>query len=138
MLAACGGARREEAKLAALEAGIARRGRALPPSPSGAPSAATAAVLVGPAAAAGGGSAAAVLASRQRRAAPLAASELIGAEAEALRRWFGDPDLRRPEGERGGAALSRAGLRAGSWCSTRASGGTRVAHAARAPTALRR
>jgi hypothetical protein len=30
---------------------------------------------------------------------PLAASELLGAGPEALRRWFGDPDLRRAEGD---------------------------------------
>ena len=103
---ACG-ERREQARLAALEAGIASAQASLlalsagappaplPPSPpsllGGAPSSFR---PVGAASAAGAAVASLPVGSR-----PFAASGLLGAGPDALRRWFGDPDLRRPEGD---------------------------------------
>lgn len=76
--AACGEGR-EQARLAALEAGIASAQASLSALSPAARAAATAAPLpAGP--------------------RPLSASGLIGAGSDALRRWFGEPDLRRPEG----------------------------------------
>jgi hypothetical protein len=92
LLAACGG-RREEAKLAALQAGFADARASLAAIASGAPSAQ-------PLLASSGGGRGVSSSLRPAGAdAPLAAAGLIGAEPEALRRWFGDPDLRRAEGE---------------------------------------
>ena len=96
MPAACGGARREEAKLAALEMGIAQARASLAAMSSGASSARPLPSSSGGGGGGGGGPASFRPVSA---AAPLAASGLIGAEAEALRRWFGEPDLRRREGE---------------------------------------
>ena len=95
---ACG-ERREQARLAALEAGIASAQASLsalsaaapsgPPFSGGAPSFRPVGAAPAPAAAA------------LPSAGPLpppAASGLLGAGPDALRRWFGEPDLRRPEG----------------------------------------
>jgi len=94
MPAACGGVRPEEAKLAALETGIAQARASLVAMSSGASSARPL-----PSSSGGGGGGAPSSLRPVSAAAPLAASGLIGAEAEALRRWFGEPDLRRREGE---------------------------------------
>jgi hypothetical protein len=95
--AACG-ERRDGARLAALEAGIASAraslaalsaGAPAAPPPAGAPSfrpVGTASIAVAAAPSSAG-------------ARPLAASGLVGAGPDALRRWFGDPDLRRREGD---------------------------------------
>jgi hypothetical protein len=99
--AACGESR-ERARLAALEAGVASAQASLaalssaapppPTPPSGAPPAFR---PVGAATAAATAAAVVTSPAGQR---PLAASGLLGAGPDALRRWFGDPDLRRPEG----------------------------------------
>lgn len=94
--AACG-ARREDARLAALEAGMASARASLSVLSSPAPSAPPATVAAAPPP-----PAFRVALPRPSPAAgarPLSASELVGAGPDALRRWFGDPDLRRPEGD---------------------------------------
>jgi hypothetical protein len=98
MLAACGEARREEARLAALEAGFAQARASLAALSSGASSGGALPSSSG-GGGSGGGSVPPSFRSVSAASAPLAASGLIGAEAEALRRWFGEPDLRRREGE---------------------------------------
>jgi hypothetical protein len=132
---ACG-ERRDERRLAALEAGIASAQASLSvfpeiplsvqPPPGGAP---RGFALVG---AAGQGVATAAIHPAGPR--PVAASEILGAGPDALRRWFGDPDLRRSEGD---AAEVRLYL--GPGCALDvvlyaeapggAGGGLRVAHA---------
>jgi hypothetical protein len=135
---ACGGGRRDGARLAALEAGIASAQASLatlsaaapppaPPWPSGGvPAAWTAG--------AGAATPVAFAAPAPAGSRPLAVSGLLGAGPDALLRWFGEPDLRRPEG--GGAEVM---LFLGPGCAldvvlyadTAARGGMRgVAHAA--------
>jgi hypothetical protein len=97
--AACGEGR-ERARLAALEAGIASAQASLsalsaagPPPPGGAPPA------FRPVGVASASATAAVTAAPFTAGPrPLSASGLLGAGPDALGRWFGDPDLRRPEG----------------------------------------
>ena len=112
MPAACGGARREEAKLAALETGIAQARASLAAISSGASSARAAAVLVGrrrprwrqrprPC----------VRSARCRTARRVRTDRRGGGGAAALVRRARSPP---PGGRGGGAALSRARLRAGS------------------------
>jgi hypothetical protein len=92
--AACGEGR-DRARVAALEAGIASAQASLaalsvatpsaPPPSFGSPAPAR--------------PAAAEAARLSAGAKPIAASGLLGAGPDALRRWFGEPDLRRPEGD---------------------------------------
>lgn len=120
---ACG-QRRQEARFAELEAGIASAQASLAALSTAAPSAPP------PVGAASFRPAAAVFSSTEAR--PGAASGLLGAGPDALRRWFGDPDLRRSEG---GAEVR---LYVGSGCAldvvlypgAAGGGGMRVAHAA--------
>ena len=155
--AACG-ARRDETRLAALEEGIASAQASLAALSAGAPSAAPGGVPglpPGPAATSPTAPFAppfpapsalappappALAAPRSPPAArfaaagasgpvPTAAAELLGAAPEALLRWFGDPDLRRPEGD------AEVMLFLGAGCALDVvlyaeRGGRRVAHAA--------
>jgi hypothetical protein len=134
--AACGG-RRDETRLAALEAGIASAQASLAALSTAAPSSAAPSSAapfpppllgaIAPTKSAGPvAGAAARLPSGQR---PAAAAELLGAGPDALLRWFGDPDLRRPEGD------ADVLLFLGSGCALDVvlyaeAGGKRVAHAA--------
>lgn len=129
--AACG-ERHDRARLAALEAGIASAQASLaalsaaaPPSAAPFPppslGAAASTKTAGPAA-----EATARLPAGQK---PDAAADLLGAGPDALLRWFGDPDLRRPEGD------ADVLLFLGSGCALDVvlyadAGGKRVAHAA--------
>lgn len=129
--AACAGPR-DEARLATLEAGIASAQASLAALSAAAPfsAAAVSPPPLGGAAPAKPSSptasAAARLPSGQR---PGAAAELLGAGPDALLRWFGDPDLQRPEGD------ADVLLFLGSGCALDVvlyadAGGKRVAHAA--------
>jgi hypothetical protein len=102
---ACGESR-ERARLAALEAGIASAQASLFALSAGAPTPPPLPPLLGgaqpsfrPVGAASAVAATAAGAPFPVGSRPLAASGLLGAEPDALRRWFGDPDLRRPEGD---------------------------------------
>ena len=101
---ACG-ERREQARLAALEAGIASAQASLSALSAGAPPAPPPPSLLGGAppsshpVGAASAAAGAAVASFPGGSRPFAASGLLGAGPDALRRWFGDPDLRRPEGD---------------------------------------
>jgi hypothetical protein len=89
---ACG-ERREQARLAALEAGIASAQASLSALSVAAPLPAAPPfqpVGVAPIAA---------VAPAPAGSRPLAASGLLGAGPDGLRRWFDDPDLRQPEGD---------------------------------------
>lgn len=117
----------EAARLAALEAGIASAQASmsvLSAQPPAAPVPVAGATPFRPVAAA--------TASRPPLSAgvrPLAASELLGSGTDALDRWFGEPDLRRPEGD------AEVRLYLGHGCALdlvlyAGAGGMRVAHAA--------
>ncbi len=91
---ACG-ERRDRERLAALEAGIASAKASLSALPAAADSPPAPPRLVATPARTFPAGAPARLPAGAR---PLTAADLLGAEPDALRRWFGDPDLRRPEG----------------------------------------
>lgn len=99
---ACGESR-DQARVAALEAGIASAQASLAilsgtgaPTPSAPPfSAPSNPVAAKPVGLSVGASS--IRSSSGAR--PLAVAELLGAGPDALRRWFGDPDLRRPESD---------------------------------------
>lgn len=104
LLSGCG-ERREETRLAAIHAGLASAQASLAVlSPAGsAPAPRAAAGLPIAAVHPSPGRAAAATAAfgppGPVGARPVAASELLGAGPDALRRWFGEPDLRRAEGD---------------------------------------
>lgn len=129
---------REAARLAALEAGLASAQAGL--SALSATSAASP-VAPGPAAdltpyrpvaaatTAAARTAAAARTPLRTGGRPIAASELLGSGPGALDRWFGEPDLRRPEGD------AEVRLYLGPGCALdlvlyAGAGGMRVAHAA--------
>jgi hypothetical protein len=129
VLAAQGGCgeRRDQARLAALESGIASARASLSALSAGFP-AASAGIAAPPSFRPVGALIATAPPSGDGAPRPRAASELLGADGEALRRWFGDPDLRRPEG--GGEVR----LYLGPGCALdvvlyASGGGMRVAHA---------
>ena len=122
---ACG-QRRDEARLMALESGLASAQASLAALSPGAPSAAPSPLSAGAAPVRPVGTVFPPAGAR-----PLAASDLLGAGPDALRRWFGDSDLRRPEGD------AEVRLYLGPGCALdvvlyaeAAGGGMRVAHAA--------
>jgi hypothetical protein len=127
---ACGEGR-DRARLASLEAGIASAHASLAAVSAGPRAAPAPFPQLSAGAAVPAGAVAAEAAARLPSGTkPLAAAELLGAGPDALRRWFGEPDLRRPEGD------AEVMLFVGSGCALDvvlypAAGGTkRVAHAA--------
>jgi hypothetical protein len=124
------GERRDEARLAALESGIASARASLSAVSASFPATSPAGIAAVPSIRPVGALMMTTAAAPSGDGAPRprAASELLGADPEALRRWFGDPDLRRPEG--GGEVR----LYLGPGCALdvvlyASGGGMRVAHA---------
>lgn len=95
---ACGESR-DRARVAALEAGIASAQASLAAMSAGAPAAPSVSQASSGAPAPLRPAPAQVVARLPAGARPLAAAELLGAGPDALLRWFGEPDLRRAEGD---------------------------------------